>query len=63
MPDPGGDGVKFTAADRKYVRYCLRYAVLVLGKKGVADYVATLDRKGNVACGTTCSSHSRSSAS
>lgn len=40
--------MKFTAADRKYVRYCLRYAVLVLGKKGVADYVATLDRKGNV---------------
>ena len=32
---------------RAYVRYCLRYAVQVLGKAKVIEYVDSLDRKGD----------------
>ena len=39
--------MKYSEADRRYVRYCLRYAVKVLGKKGVLEYVKTLDRNGD----------------
>jgi hypothetical protein len=38
---------RYIEADRDYVRYCLRYAVLVLGKKKVLAYIDTLDDEGN----------------
>ena len=37
----------YTEEDRKYVRYCIRYAVAVLGKEGVQNYLHHLDAKGN----------------
>jgi hypothetical protein len=40
--------VRYSEKDRKYVRYCLRYAVAVLGKRGVLRYIDTLDEKGDV---------------
>jgi hypothetical protein len=37
---------RYTEADRNYVRYCLRYAVLVLGKRKVTEYVQSLNEFG-----------------
>jgi hypothetical protein len=37
----------YTKADRDYVRYCIRYAVLVLGKTKVLAYIKTLDKHGD----------------
>jgi hypothetical protein len=37
----------YTDADREYVKYCLRYAVRVLGITRVLDYLAKLDANGD----------------
>lgn len=46
-PEPVRPKSQYTAKDRAYVRYCLRYAVAVLGKAGVLAYVEALDRNGD----------------
>jgi hypothetical protein len=38
---------RYTNEDREYVKYCLRYAVRVLGIAKVLDYLAKLDEFGN----------------
>jgi hypothetical protein len=38
---------RYTEADREYVKYCLRYAVRVLGIAKVLDYLAKLDEFGD----------------
>lgn len=36
-----------TKQDREYVRYCLRYAVLVLGKRRCVEYINSLTPTGD----------------
>jgi len=45
--DSGRSSGRYTAKDREYVRYCLRYAVRVLGHAKVLDYLAKLDEFGD----------------
>ena len=37
----------YTKKDKEYVRYCLRYAVKVLGKAEVLRYLDKLDAQGD----------------
>ena len=38
---------RYTVEDRRYVKYCIRYAVRVLGKKNVLKYIHSLTEFGD----------------
>lgn len=38
---------RYTDEDREYVKYCLRYAVRVLGMTKVIEYIRKLDEFGD----------------